>query len=99
MKDDHKGPDLWDESRNKSDLGSGIQFITGFQSPWQQNYVQALCVSEELTLGWELQMLSPAWARASAGQSSTGLKPSRATVMLPAVDSCLPRAHSYQLSL
>ena len=37
MKDDHKGPALWDDSRNKSDLGSGIQFITGFQSPWPQN--------------------------------------------------------------
>lgn len=37
-KDDHERPDLRDDNDNdKSNLGSGIHFITGLQSPWQQN--------------------------------------------------------------
>lgn len=38
-------------------------------------------------------------ARNSAGPSATGMKPSRATVTLPAVGRRLPEVHSYQLGL
>lgn len=37
MKDYHKRPALRNDNHNKSNLGSGIHFITGLQSPGQQN--------------------------------------------------------------